>query len=134
MKKTVNIMKNNLFLMLSGAFAFIHAGQAAAPETSYMIEQGAPLPPAAVKAADSMVAKESGGFSVGLGVRDKVTSLAHFGGIQPDTQYPIASASKFLAAGSRRQADTASTAVSDLRARWCQGRVLRPCPGSPHHA
>lgn len=25
-------------------------------------------------------------------------SLAHFGGIQPDTQYPIASASKFLTA------------------------------------
>lgn len=37
-------------------------------------------------------------ISAGIGVRDKVISLAHFGGIQPDTQYPIASASKFLTA------------------------------------
>lgn len=65
---------------------------------TYMIEEGSSLPPAAVKAADAMVAKGSGGFSVGVGVRDKVISLADFGGIKPDTQYPIASASKFLTA------------------------------------
>lgn len=83
---------------LAGALALITAGQAADAEGSYAIEQGAPLPPAAVKAADAMVAKGSGGFSVGVGMRDKVISLADFGGIKPDTQYPIASASKFLTA------------------------------------
>ncbi|MCE7970033.1 MAG: class A beta-lactamase-related serine hydrolase [Leptolyngbya sp. PLA3] len=45
-----------------------------------------------------MVAKGSGGFAVGVGARDRVISLADFGGIKPDTQYPIASASKFLTA------------------------------------
>lgn len=55
-----------------------------------------PLPTAAMQAADAMVGKGAGGFSVGFGVRGKVISLTDFGGIEPDTQYPIASASKFL--------------------------------------
>lgn len=92
------MMNNRHLLALCGALALLTTGQAAAAETSHAIEQGAPLPPAAVKAADAMVAKDSGGFSIGLGVRDEITSLAHFGGIRPDTQYPIASASKFLTA------------------------------------
>lgn len=91
-------MKSTILLALAGALALITVGQTADAEGSYAIEQGAPLPPAAVKAADDMVAKGAGGFSVGAGVRDKVISLADFGGIKPDTQYPIASASKFLTA------------------------------------
>lgn len=83
-----------LFLALS---AVTPAAEAEAAET-YAVEQGATPPPAAVKAADAMVAKGSGGFSIGFGVRDKVISLAHFGGIKPDAQRPIASASKFLTA------------------------------------
>lgn len=67
-----------------------------APASPYPAERNMPLPPAAVKAANAMIANGAGGFSVGFGVRDKVTSLVGFGGIKPDTQYPIASASKFL--------------------------------------
>jgi CubicO group peptidase (beta-lactamase class C family)/quercetin dioxygenase-like cupin family protein len=84
--------------MLITMLASATVAPAAEGEKTYVIEQGAALPPAAVKAADAMVAKGAGGFSVGVGVRGQVISLAHFGGIQPDTQYPIASASKFLTA------------------------------------
>ena len=87
-----------LFLALSAALGLATAAQAVEAPENHVIQQGASLPPAAVKAAHAMVAKGSGGFSVGTGVRGEVKSLANFGGIQPDTQYPIASASKFLAA------------------------------------
>ncbi len=72
-------------------------GAAAAAQTG-VVERGAALPPAALQAADAMSAKGAGGFSVGVGTRDQVTSLTRFGGLQPDTPYPIASASKFLVA------------------------------------
>lgn len=84
------------FLMLIAVLSSTSCVKVAKAADTHTIEQGSSLPPAAVKAADSMVAKGSGGFSVGVGVRDKVISLTHFGGIKPDTQYPIASASKFL--------------------------------------
>lgn len=87
-----------LSLALSAVIASAAVAQKAEPAPAPVIEQGAPLPAAAVKAADAMIAKGAGGFSVGVGVRDKVISLAHFGGITPDTAYPIASASKFLTA------------------------------------
>lgn len=89
---------DNLFIAIGAALVVATAARSAEDPDDYVIEQGAALPPAAVKAADAMVAKGSGGFSVGIGVRDQVISLAHFGGIKPDTQYPIASASKLLTA------------------------------------
>ncbi|EOF5101325.1 serine hydrolase domain-containing protein [Salmonella enterica] len=45
-----------------------------------------------------MSVKGAGGFSVGIGQRDKIVSLVNFGGLEPNTRYPIASASKFLTA------------------------------------
>lgn len=87
-----------LLLSLSAVLSSASVAQASETANTYVIEQGAALPPAAVKAADTMLSKDSGGFSVGTGVRGEVKSLVNFGGIQPDTQYPIASASKFLAA------------------------------------
>ena len=62
------------------------------------VVQGTALPAAATQAAGRMVAAGAGGFSVGHGERSELKSLVSFGGMAPDTQYPIASASKFLAA------------------------------------
>lgn len=81
---------------ISAASTTLPATQTASTQVS--IEQRATLPPAAMQAAQAMLAQGSGGFSVGIGVRDQGFSLTRFGDIQPDTQYPIASASKFLAA------------------------------------
>ena len=72
--------------------------QARASGAAQQLIQGAPLPAEAAQAATRMAAKGAGGFSVGFGVRDKVVSLVNFGGMAPGTQYPIASASKFLTA------------------------------------
>ncbi len=87
-----------LLLALIAVLGLTACATVAEKAETYVTERGASLPPAAVKAAEAMVAKGSGGFSVGVGVRDKVISLANFGGMKPGTQYPIASASKFLAA------------------------------------
>lgn len=56
------------------------------------------LPADAQQAAAHMVSQGAGGFSVGYGQRNTVTTLVHLGGMLPDQAYPIASASKFLAA------------------------------------
>ncbi|HCT5785302.1 TPA: beta-lactamase family protein [Klebsiella variicola] len=42
--------------------------------------------------------KGAGAFSFGLGFKDKIVSLVNFGVQKPNTQYPIASVSKFLTA------------------------------------
>jgi len=98
LRRTHMNMIGIFFLALGVVLGSAVVVQATEVAGTYAIEQGASLPPAAVKAADAMVAKGSGGFSVGIGVRDKVISLANFGGIKPGAQYPIASASKFLVA------------------------------------
>lgn len=87
-----------LFLVLSTVLGSASCSSVSKAAESCCIEQGKSLPPAAVKAANAMVAKGSGGFSVGVGERDRIISLTNFGGMKPDTQYPIASASKFLTA------------------------------------
>lgn len=86
-----------ILLSLSVVLASSAVAQTSETTKTYVIQQGAALPPA-VQAAEAMLAKGSGGFSVGTGLRGEVKSLVNFGDIQPDTQYPIASASKFLAA------------------------------------
>lgn len=63
-----------------------------------MLIHGTPLPVAAQNIAESMTGKGVGAFSVGVGLKDKIVSLVNFGGQTPNTQYPIASASKFLTA------------------------------------
>lgn len=68
------------------------------PAVTQQVVHGAPLPAAAAQAARRMGAKGAGGFSVGFGVRGKLVSMVDFGDIKPDTQYPIASASKFFTA------------------------------------
>ena len=72
------------------------------------VVQGTALPAAATQAAGRMVAAGAGGFSVGHGERSELKSLVSFGGMAPDTQYPIASASKFLAAATVMAVNTAS--------------------------
>lgn len=67
-------------------------------QTAGVVVQGAPLSGVAERAAQNMVAGGIGGFSVGVGQGETILSLVDFGGIKPDTQYPIASASKFLTA------------------------------------
>lgn len=56
------------------------------------------LSPQATLAANRMLQNGSGGFSVGIGEKGDLISLRHFGDITSDTQYPIASASKWLTA------------------------------------
>lgn len=63
-----------------------------------VVLQGTALPEAATRAALDMSSKGAGGFSVGVGTRDQIVSLVNFGNMKADTQYPIASASKFLTA------------------------------------
>ena len=87
-----------ILLSLSVVLASSAVAQTSETTKTYVIQQGAALPPSAVQAAEAMLAKGSGGFSVGIGLGGEVKSLVNFGDIQPDTQYPIASASKFLAA------------------------------------
>lgn len=91
-------MMGIFFLCLGLVLGSTAVAQATKATPNNTIQQDVSLPPAATKAASAMIAKGSGGFSVGTGVRDKVISLTNFGGIKPDTQYPIASASKFLTA------------------------------------
>jgi CubicO group peptidase (beta-lactamase class C family) len=88
----------NFFLVFTSALLPLIAAQSAGADATRGIDPGASLSPEATKAAERMIEKGAGGFSVGVGVRSKVKSLVNFGGIQPDTQYPIASASKFLTA------------------------------------
>lgn len=64
----------------------------------YMLVHGSPLPTTALNIANSMMGKGAGAFSVGIGFKDKIVSLVNFDGQKPNTQYPIASASKFLTA------------------------------------
>ncbi len=93
-------MKKLVAIHLALGFALGPAVEASASETpdQHVAQQRAALPPAAMQAAQAMLAQRSGGFSVGTGVRGQAASLTRFGDIQADTQYPIASASKFLAA------------------------------------
>lgn len=71
---------------------------AAALAVGTSVTEGTALPDAAMRAAAEMSHNGAGGFSVGVGLRDQIISLVNFGDMQPDTQYPIASASKFLTA------------------------------------
>ncbi|MDY0391078.1 MAG: serine hydrolase domain-containing protein [Desulfobulbus oligotrophicus] len=91
-------MLSIFFLSLSLVLGSTVGAQTTEVTGNSTIAQGAVLPPKAVQAAEAMIAKGSGGFSVGIGIRDKVISLTSFGDIKADTQYPIASASKFLTA------------------------------------
>ncbi|GJB77192.1 hypothetical protein KAM380_016570 [Aeromonas caviae] len=62
----------------------------------YYIDQGSELPGIAEKAAREMLAAKAGGFTVVAGQGDRVDAMARFGNIRADTQYPIASASKWF--------------------------------------
>lgn len=62
------------------------------------VASGIALPAKANESAEKMSQNGAGGFSIGFGKKDQVLSLVHFGGIKTDTQYPIASASKWLTA------------------------------------
>lgn len=64
----------------------------------YSIDQGSELPGIADKAARETLAAKAGGFTVVAGQGDRVDAMARFGNIRPDTQYPIASASKWFTA------------------------------------
>lgn len=46
--------------------------------------------------AERMSTDGAGGFSLGYGYKDKIVSLVNYGGMTTETQYPIASASKFF--------------------------------------
>lgn len=81
-----------------GLLAWIAAGLLALAPLAASAATPLQLSPAAQQAAQAMLADGSGGFSVGYGVREQGFALSHFGDVQADTQYPIASASKFLTA------------------------------------
>lgn len=85
-------MKFNNILLCALLPLMAHADEQAA------VGHNSSLNPEATRAAELMVTKGAGGFSVGVGTGDRIISLANFGGMKPDTQYPIASASKFLTA------------------------------------
>lgn len=80
-------------LIINGA-----ASQSSSPETSHRIDYGQALPSQALQAAERMVAKGAGAFTIATGVGANEISRVSFGNIGPDAQYPIASASKFLTA------------------------------------
>lgn len=71
---------------------------AAALAAQGVVAAGAALPEATTRAAVEMSHRGAGAFSVGVGHRARIVSLVNFGDMQPDAQYPIASASKFLTA------------------------------------
>lgn len=56
------------------------------------------LPAEVLAAANNMVTNGSGPFTVGTGRHAQINEVARFGGFKAGTQFPIASASKFLAA------------------------------------
>ncbi|MFT2159838.1 serine hydrolase domain-containing protein [Pseudomonas putida] len=62
------------------------------------VDQSARLPASAERAGREMLEANAGGFAVVAGQGDRVESMVRFGDIQPETQYPIASASKWLTA------------------------------------
>lgn len=66
--------------------------------TTFRVDSGRNLPPSVLQAADEMIAAGAGGFTIGIGSGSAQLSRVSFGDIAADTQYPIASASKFLAA------------------------------------
>jgi CubicO group peptidase (beta-lactamase class C family) len=68
------------------------------PQVAYHVDQGAPLSAFAQEAAMAMAAGGAGGFTVIAGKGDKTESSVRFGAIEQDTQFPIASASKWLTA------------------------------------
>ncbi|ATB36138.1 hypothetical protein CYFUS_001552 [Cystobacter fuscus] len=76
----------------------IGSGAHAQSPVSYRIDRGSALPPEANQAADRMVAKGAGGFTIATGTGAKEVSRVSFGGIAPDQRFPIASASKWLTA------------------------------------
>jgi CubicO group peptidase (beta-lactamase class C family) len=67
-----------------------------APAT--VVESGAALPPAAQQAVEQMLAKGTTGVTVIFANRAGEISRNHAGKIDADTQYPIASASKWVTA------------------------------------
>lgn len=81
-------------LVISGAIA----GQLPLQHTTYRVDAGGLLPAEVMKVADRMVAAGAGGFTIGTGAGAEEISRVSFGTISPDTQYPIASASKLLTA------------------------------------
>lgn len=64
----------------------------------FEIDEGKPLTASAEAAALEMQASGAGGFAIVAGRGEQVSSFVRVGGIKADTQYPIASASKWLAA------------------------------------
>lgn len=94
-------MKNAFCLSMLGAVALcspIAGAQSTPKELPAQVALGSPLPPNAQQAGTRMLANGVGAFSVGYGQRGTVTSLVNFGGMRTEQAYPIASASKFLAA------------------------------------
>lgn len=97
-------MRQFAFLPLVLASVTISAGmiatgaQAAAAPLSMAVAPQAALPPAARAAADRMIAKGTPGVTIMFGGGGHETVRADIGQIAPDTRYPIASASKWLAA------------------------------------
>lgn len=94
---TTNKLVAICLALSTGLGLAVDASAMEAPE-QHVAPQRTALPPVAVQAAYAMLAQGSGGFSVGTGVRGQEAVLTRFGDIRADTQYPIASASKFLAA------------------------------------
>ncbi|MBT0667305.1 beta-lactamase family protein [Novosphingobium profundi] len=66
--------------------------------SSYQIDQGEEIPERVKAAIQEMIDSGSGAFAVAIGRDGQVTRRIHVGDIAPSTQYPIASASKFLTA------------------------------------
>ena len=64
-----------ILLSLSVVLASSAVAQTSETTKTYVIQQGAALPPSAVQAAEAMLAKGSGGFSVGTGLRGEVIDV-----------------------------------------------------------
>lgn len=79
-------------------------------KTAYHVDSGSELPSLAMEAAQEMGRKGAGGFTVIAGMADRELAHIRFGPIEPDTQYPIASASKWL---------TAATALRVIEEHQC---------------
>jgi CubicO group peptidase (beta-lactamase class C family) len=87
-------------IALATALLLCHAAIAADPQASpaYVVERGVDLPPEARQAIDRMVAKGAPAFSVIVARDGREISRVHVGHIDSTTRFPIASASKWLAA------------------------------------
>ena len=88
--------KQSLLTLLAIVFSAPLAAQNPVPAVA--VEKGGPLPRAAKSAIERMIANGTPGVTVIVAKKGKELSRVHVGAVDKTTQYPIASASKWLTA------------------------------------